>query len=230
MFRRRLLAIAGTTVLAGCSGGDGGTTENGDPETPTATPAETVTATAAQTPTPTPDPTPTETVTPTPTATPEPAAEPGDIQSTGTGIEAELCQVVTDSVMEFTGLDGYGTKVEDLTGATTYVAIRIRATITMNRQRLPRTSQFFIRDSTGTYTDHTPNRGLYVDRFERPTSGQPYQHFAEGPYATEPVAAGAADEGWIVVAAKHEQFGTRGPVEVVWQARTGTAYVWEESV
>lgn len=80
MDRRTYLALAGTSLLAGCSGfdlpGDGTPTATPSPtttDTPTATDTDTPTATD----TPTDTPTPTETETPTDTPTPTPSV-PGD--------------------------------------------------------------------------------------------------------------------------------------------------------
>jgi hypothetical protein len=87
MRRRRFIALAGVSALAGCGeettdddgdggGGDGGDGSDGSDATPTAT--------ATDSPTPTAEPTPTEepTPSPTPTATPTPVPDP-DVQLSG---------------------------------------------------------------------------------------------------------------------------------------------------
>jgi TolA-binding protein len=82
MDRRTYLALAGTSLLAGCSGfdlpGDGSPTATPSP-TATDTPTDTASPTATDTPTDTPSPTPTDTPTETPTDTPTPTpSAPGD--------------------------------------------------------------------------------------------------------------------------------------------------------
>jgi TolA-binding protein len=104
MDRRTYLALAGSSLLAGCSGvrlpddvglpGDGTPTTTPSP-TATDTPTDTASPTATDTPTDTPSPTPTETPTDTPTPTP---SVPGDyIRLAESELEAAI-GAFTDSV------------------------------------------------------------------------------------------------------------------------------------
>jgi TolA-binding protein len=116
MDRRTYLALAGSSLLAGCSAfqlpGDGSPTDTPSP-TATDTPTDTPSPTATETPTDTPSPTPTDTPTDTPTETPTPTpSAPGDY--------IRLAESELDAAIEaFTNFVGSDATILDVRATTT---------------------------------------------------------------------------------------------------------------